>query len=336
MYKRHLKTQHPDQMSLLPSSKKRIQPACESCRKRKIKCNRTGNSCERCLREGTDCAFLRPGGDQAEGSLSQDKNSLLEPFSQSPTTRNSLGQSLSAETTAWHPDNYELAQEHFSLPSVTGLTFRGECFMDQLTPGLLEFDFMATVPSFDFRILDQLPPFPSLELLPTAGSAQGALHSPSSRIEGAFNKLHSFSSPTNTSGPESPTARMEYENWLHRLGQKQKVHFDPLILQVFLNLFRVHVVPTFRCFEGFLITEATPVELWAAMGSIGALHCVTLGSMKLAESLYNHSRIKLLSKVCVMCLLFPIDRRESFKTNLRRCTTGYRHLMMIRWQLSKQ
>lgn len=209
---------------------------------------------------------------------------------------------------AWHPENYESPQEPFSLPSVNEFPFREESFMENLTPGLLEFDFMATVPSFDFRILDQLPPFPSLELLPTSNPAQGSLGSHSSRIEGAFTKLHAFSSPADISRPESPTARIEYENWLHRLGQKQRVQYDPLILQVFLNLFRVHVVPTFRCFEGFLVTEATPVELWAAMGSIGALHCTTPGSMKFAESLYNHARIELLSKVCIIPFACRIKR----------------------------
>jgi hypothetical protein len=181
-----------------------------------------------------------------------------------------------------------------------------------LNPGLLEFDFMATVPPFDFNILDQLPPFPSLELLPTSDPAHESLGSHSSRIEGAFTKLHAFSSPKDISRPQSPTARLEYENWLHRLGQKQRVQYDPLILQVFLNLFRVYVVPTFGCFEGFRVTETTPVELWAAMGSIGALHCTTPGSMKLAESLYNHARIKLLSKVCIILSILPDQTNRIF------------------------
>ena len=197
---------------------------------------------------------------------------------------------------AWHQETSGISHEALPSSSNANLPFQDINFAEDFTSGLLDFDFTQTASYFDFNILDEIPPFPSLDLLPAPPVTERPPESQSSRVKGAYARLQAYSSPTELSRPASPAAKADHESWLHRLGKKQKVQYDPLVVTVFLNLFRLHVAPIFRCFEGFAVTDTTPVELWTSMASVGALYCTTPGSIKIAKSLYNHARIVLLSK----------------------------------------
>ncbi|KAJ5759488.1 hypothetical protein N7520_006644 [Penicillium odoratum] len=192
---------------------------------------------------------------------------------------------------AWIREISGISQEAVPSSPNANLSFQNINFPEDFTSGLLDFDFTQTASFFDFNILDQIPPFPSLDLLPAPPVSERIPESQLSRIKGAYARLQAYSSPTELSRPASPAARADHESWLHRLGEKQKVQYDPSVINVFLNLFRVHVATIFRCFEGFAVTDTTPVMLWTSMASVGALFCTTPGSIEIAKSLYNHARI---------------------------------------------
>ncbi|KAJ5809225.1 uncharacterized protein N7503_001443 [Penicillium pulvis] len=292
VYQRHLRSQHPEQTSLLAIDKRKGQGACDSCHSRKVKCNPAEHSCERCLQEGINCTFLRTLGNQTTHASSQ-----INSVQDSIPHANFLDLQGPSSNPAWHQDSGGSSQGALlSTPSVN-LPFQDVGFAEDFTPGLLDFDFTQTASYFDFNILDQIPPFPSLDLLPTPPVSERPPEPQSSRVKGAYARLQAYASPTDLSRPASPAARADHESWLHRLGRKQKVQYDPLVINVFLNLFRVYMATTFRCFDGFAVTDSTPVELWTSMASVGALYCTTPGSIKIAKSLYNHARILLLSKV---------------------------------------
>ncbi|KAJ5647060.1 hypothetical protein N7490_003432 [Penicillium lividum] len=296
VYQRHVRSQHPDQSSLLVVDKRRGQGACDSCHSRKVKCNSAAHPCERCRREGVSCTFLRTSGDQNTRASSQ-LDSVQGSIPDLSSHGNFLNLQGPSSNPAWHQEIGGISQGALPSPQAVNLPFQDVSFDEDFTSGLLDFDFTQTTSYFDFNILDQIPPFPSLDLLPAPPVSERLPESQSSRITGAYARLQAYSSRTDLSRPASPTAKADHESWLHRLGKKQKVQYDPLVINVFLNLFRLHVAPTFRCFGGFAITDATPVELWASMASVGALYCTTPGSIKIAKSLYNHARILLLSKV---------------------------------------
>ncbi|KAJ6016798.1 hypothetical protein N7451_000177 [Penicillium sp. IBT 35674x] len=296
VYQRHLRSQHPEQTSLLAVDRRKGQGACDSCHSRKVKCNSVEHSCERCLREGVNCTFLRTLGDQTTHASSQ-INSVQCSVPDLSSHANFLDLQGPSSNPAWQQESGGSSQGALlSTPSVN-LPFQDGSFAEDFTSGLLDFDFTQTASYFDFNILDQIPPFPSLDLLPTPPVSERPPESQSSRVKGAYARLQAYASPTDISRPASPAAKADHESWLHRLGKKQKVHYDPLVINVFLNLFRVHVATIFRCFDGFAVADTTPVELWTSMASVGALYCTTPGSVKIAKSLYNHARILLLSKV---------------------------------------
>ncbi|KAJ5660919.1 uncharacterized protein N7484_000291 [Penicillium longicatenatum] len=297
VYQRHVRSQHPDQTSLLAGDKKRGQGACDSCHSRKVKCNSAEHPCERCLREGVNCTFLRTLGDQVTRASSQINSDQGGSIPGRSSNGNFLHLQEPPSNPAWHQDISGIAPGTLPPSPTVNLSFQDVGFSEEFTSGLLDFDFTQTASYFDFNILDQIPPFPSLDLLRTPPVSGKPPETQSSRINGAYARLRAYSSPTDLLRPASPAAKADHESWLHRLGKKQKVQYDPLVINVFLNLFRLHVTTTFRCFEGFVVTDTTPVELWTSMASVGALYCMTPGSIKIAKSLYNHARIVLLSKV---------------------------------------
>ncbi|KAJ5201255.1 hypothetical protein N7449_006058 [Penicillium cf. viridicatum] len=292
VYQRHLRSQHPDEASIVPTERR--QGACDNCHSRKVKCNSAEHPCERCHREGVECTFQRTLSDSAARAPSQ-----IDPFQTLIPEINSHESFLDPQSPPnvqdWHDDISSVPNDIVPLSPSFSLPFQDATCTNEFA--LLDFDFTQTASFLDFNILDQLPPFPSLDLLPAPVVSETRPDSHSSRIRGAFAQLQAYSSPTDLSRPASPGAKQDHENWLHRLGKKLKAQYDPLVVNVFLNLFQFHVATTFRCFEAFTITDLTPVELWASMASVGALYCTTPGSMVLAKSLYNHARIILLSKV---------------------------------------
>ncbi|KAJ5901245.1 hypothetical protein N7504_007238 [Penicillium tannophilum] len=222
VYQRHLRSQHPEQTSLLAVDKRKGQGACDSCHSRKVKCNSAEHSCERCLREGINCTFLRTLGDQTTHAPSH-TNSVQGSIPESSSHANFLDLQGPSSNPAWHQESAGGSQGALlSTPSVN-LPFQDVSFAEDFTSGLLDFDFTQTAPYFDFNILDQIPPFPSLDLLPTPPVSERPPESQSSRVKGAYARLQAYTSPTDLSRPASPGAKADHESWLHRLGKKQKV-----------------------------------------------------------------------------------------------------------------
>ncbi|KAJ5693115.1 hypothetical protein N7462_002538 [Penicillium macrosclerotiorum] len=290
VYQRHLRSQHPDQASIVPSERR--QGACDSCHRRKVKCTLAEHPCERCHREGVECTFQRTLSDSTARALFQTNH----PQTSIPET-NSCESFLDPQSPPnaqdWHDTISSNSHDVMPLSPGLSLPFQDTIRSNELALGILDLEFTQ----LDFNILDQMPSFPSLDLLPAPVVPETRPDSHSARITGAFAQLKAYSLPTDLSQPASPGAKQDHENWLYRLGKKLETQYDPLVVNVFLNLFRLHVAKTFQCFEKFTTTDSTPVELWASMASVGALYCTTPGSIVLAKSLYNHARIILLSKV---------------------------------------
>jgi hypothetical protein len=165
--------------------------------------------------------------------------------------------------------------------------------LDALLPGS-DF-FIGNQSAFDFNIVEHFPVYSHFEpSLPYSDLTTDMEPSPT--------RLQEYSMPMDCSRSASPGAQAEHDKWIQGLGKIEKMRYDPEVLNVFLNLFRVHVVSTFRCFEKFAIISTTPLELCLAMAGVGALYCSTPGANKVAKSLYNSTRVKLLSKVLAKTL----------------------------------
>jgi hypothetical protein len=155
-------------------------------------------------------------------------------------------------------------------------------------------DFFIDSPSMpDLDILEQFTFSSHFELL--ASTIPSEL--PPTNVSAAYARLHEYSAPTNHSRPASPGAQIEHDKWIQCLGNIENIKYDMDILNVFLNLFRIHLSKNFRCFEQFAISNTTPLELTLAMAGVGALYCSTTDAFKIAKALYNSARVKLLSKV---------------------------------------
>lgn len=271
VHQRHMRLQHSDQASL--ERTRRTRTACDSCHGRKIKCRPVEASCERCLREGSECSFTRAS--LAPALLAPDDRPSGFPEPANPTAG-----LTPAITLADHPFEVGMMEEPVPEP----------------VPELPDL-FMQTQVLLDFSLFDQLtfPPQPDLH----APYPEFCLPPPD-RVSAAYARLHEFSMPTDLSRPPSPTAQIEHEEWIRRLGSIQHTRYDPDVVDVFLNLFRIHVVPTFRCFEELFTTDTTPEGLGIAMAGVGGLYCSTPGAVKVAKSMYNSIRIKLLSKVIIV------------------------------------
>jgi hypothetical protein len=95
------------------------------------------------------------------------------------------------------------------------------------------------------------------------------------------------------SRPSSPRPLQE-PKWL--LDPPSRRH-DPEIVNVFLNLFMIHVACTFTTFQGFHINENTPASLILAMAAVGGLFCKIEGSFRIARAMHNDARRIMLTRV---------------------------------------
>ncbi len=66
--------------------------------------------------------------------------------------------------------------------------------------------------------------------------------------------------------------------------------YDEEVINVFLNLGRIHLSGTFPIFSDFEAKPGTSEELCLAMAAVGALFCNVRGSFKVARVLYNDAR----------------------------------------------
>jgi hypothetical protein len=92
----------------------------------------------------------------------------------------------------------------------------------------------------------------------------------------------------------SPRRFQEQPRWL--LDPPSRRH-DPEIVNVFLNLFAIHVATTFTTFSNFKITENTPSSLILAMAAVGGLFCKLDGSFRIARAMHNDARRIMLTRV---------------------------------------
>lgn len=73
--------------------------------------------------------------------------------------------------------------------------------------------------------------------------------------------------------------------------------YDRDVMNVFLNLAKVHLAQTFKVLAPFEASEGVEEELIAAMAAVGGLFCDVDGSQKVAGVLYNDARKMALAKV---------------------------------------
>jgi hypothetical protein len=66
--------------------------------------------------------------------------------------------------------------------------------------------------------------------------------------------------------------------------------YDPDIINVLLNIARVHLADPFPIFSTFEAKPGMREELCLAMAAVGGLYCTIPGSTKIAKALYNDSR----------------------------------------------
>ncbi|EXJ67491.1 uncharacterized protein A1O5_09504 [Cladophialophora psammophila CBS 110553] len=76
--------------------------------------------------------------------------------------------------------------------------------------------------------------------------------------------------------------------------------YDRDVLNVFLNLAKVHMASTFKILLPFEAPDGVEEELVAAMAAVGGLFCDVEGSQKVASVLYNDARKMALAKACLL------------------------------------
>lgn len=84
--------------------------------------------------------------------------------------------------------------------------------------------------------------------------------------------------------------------WLRSLGSTIQ-HHDSEIVNYFLNLFKIGLVPAFPTFETFQVTESTLADLILAIAAVGGLLSTIEGSFKIARSMYADARRLLFNRV---------------------------------------
>ncbi|KAH8719106.1 hypothetical protein HC256_003727 [Beauveria bassiana] len=72
---------------------------------------------------------------------------------------------------------------------------------------------------------------------------------------------------------------------------------DAYVVNVFLNIFRRHIPPTFSLFRDMNLSNSPTSSYYMAMAAVGGLFCSVRGSYDVARALYNDSRRMLLTKV---------------------------------------
>ncbi|PQK18089.1 hypothetical protein BB8028_0011g00180 [Beauveria bassiana] len=72
---------------------------------------------------------------------------------------------------------------------------------------------------------------------------------------------------------------------------------DAYVVNVFLNIFRRHIPPTFSLFRDMNLSDSPTSSYYMAMAAVGGLFCSVRGSYDVARALYNDSRRILLTKV---------------------------------------
>ena len=93
----------------------------------------------------------------------------------------------------------------------------------------------------------------------------------------------------------SPTRREERQSWYSTPPRLQI--YDREVINVLLNLARLHLSSTFQIFSNFEATATTKEELCLAMAAVGALFCGVRGKTKVAQKLNNDARRILLETI---------------------------------------
>ncbi|KAL2857320.1 hypothetical protein BJY01DRAFT_242392 [Aspergillus pseudoustus] len=182
---------------------------------------------------------------------------------------------------------------------------------------------MDNISTLDAGLFDPLTFASYMELFLPYGDTEHDSEPSSTDVSDAHVRFQQYCTPMDYSRPASPTAQLEHDKWVRHLGDIEGVQYDSSVLEIFLSLFQVHLTQTFRCFEHLADLEANPLELTLAMAGVGALYCSTPGSHKLAQSLYNSTRVKLLSKVHHKPLTPSDDRLATLQTYMLLELFGY-------------
>ncbi|KAL4878103.1 hypothetical protein BJY04DRAFT_221461 [Aspergillus karnatakaensis] len=289
-----MRLQHSEEA--LVENHRRTRVACESCHNRKLKCRPIGSACERCAREGTECSFTRAA--LAAPSDGQRSVSYLPAV-----TMERMTPEISPNRTSISADLQPQEDDIMADPS----------------PDLPDL-FMQTHLFLDRSFLDQL-------VFPSQSAAYTVMSNPPDvsldRISDACARLRRYCMPTNSSRAESSTAEIEHGAFIQSLGSVKHLRFDPDIVDIFLNLFHIHMLPVFECFEELFATDITPEDLGIPMAGTGGLYCSTPGAIRMAKAMFNSIRVKLLSKVHHQPLPHSDDRLPTLQLYMLLELFGY-------------
>lgn len=274
----------------------RSRLACDSCRRKKLKCNNE-TPCQTCITRKIKCTTSstsrRPGRPRLESSSSSIVDEPTWPtyneeeILDRPVYPDVVGtvEESANQSTQEHPTTdlgsfpeHDISQDFmFHSDSVPGFDSFGYTahdldFMNSLwTLPPLTFD--ASIDEGGFPLFDN-------SWLQLPGTMPGQ---PTDRALDMMREHFSVRSRA-PSPSRVDTGQQKYS------VAPNLARYDADIINVFLNLARTHLADCFPIFAAFQALPDTPVELLFAMAAVGALYCAVPGSMKIARSLYHDAR----------------------------------------------
>lgn len=279
----------------------RSRLACDSCRRKKLKCDNT-TPCRTCQVRKIPC--ITSSGSRRPGRPRHDE--ITSPVTSEPI-RNDVIQEGSND----HPVFADVAR---TIEEAADHDLNGGVDMssDALPEVYLSQDF--TVPPQSFTEFDAFAlTGQGLDFMSGLWQLSPMQAFDSSIDENSFSFFDESWLQFSGSVLDQPTDRaldMMREHFRQRsrapspsrvdTGQRQYsvapnlARYDAQIINVFLNLGRNHLADSFPVYASFQAVFITKVELCLAMAAVGALYCTVPGSMKIARSLYHDARRLLL------------------------------------------
>lgn len=275
----------------------RSRLACDSCRRKKLKCDNT-TPCRTCVARKIQCttstASRRPGRPRHAESSSPGANGAIRTVSNGEDQTDIVAYENVAETVenSVNQDGYEDAALHLPQP------FLQQDFTLQPDP-LPEFDeFAMSAQGLDFMNgLWSLPPLTfdsSIDDNSFSFFDDSWLQFPGATLDKPTDRALNIMRDHFRLRSRAPSpSRVDTGQQQYSIAPNL-ARYDPDIINVFLNLARTHLRDSFPIFASYEAGPESRVELCLAMSAIGALYCSIPGSMKIARSLYHDSRRLLL------------------------------------------
>ncbi|CAM1509685.1 Fc.00g000200.m01.CDS01 [Cosmosporella sp. VM-42] len=322
--------QRPNERQHKPKDRERSRLACDQCRKRKLKCNnvRPCGSCQSKLLTCTVSSSSRPPG-RPRNIVPVSPTENYTATDPSPTREDETSEGLEAAPLLepWTPNSIEplpapVGRQHSSEPTnipistsdprapsdayfgPTGLqitdadewvsavpsvqpSFATGAMHLQPTCEMIDF-LEDLVPSADFGTwLEDLNEFSSVyDFWPQTSTAIEVEVDFDPSMESAVDMMKDqLQRRSRASSPSREAQRWSWYSALPQLGV-----YDEEIINILLNVSKMHIASTFAIFADFEAGEETRVELCLAMAAVGGLYCTVPDSTKIAKMLFNDSR----------------------------------------------